>query len=149
MPIARGSLTVADGPLAQVRIGLSRAVQITRQQAGQTTPQPVTVAALIDTGAECTCVDQAIVNRLSLPLHTAGLTNVPGLGGLTGTLRYTAGVTLLHPSGKPGQHLIIPAIAVTALNLGSFGVEAVIGRDVLAQCILIYDGVAGTFAITY
>jgi hypothetical protein len=149
MPVIRGSLTPADGPLVQVRIGLSRPVQIARQQAGQVTPAPLVVTALLDTGAECTCIEQALVPRLALPLHTTGLTNIPALGGVTGSLRYTAGVTLMHPSGKHGQHLVVQALAVTAVSLGAFGVDAVIGRDVLAQCVLIYDGAAGTFTLTY
>ena len=68
MPVIRGSLTPADGPLVQVRIGLSRAGRVARHQA---TPPPLVVTALLDTGVERTCVEQALVARLSLPLHGA------------------------------------------------------------------------------
>ena len=33
--------------------------------------------------------------------------------------------------------------------LSALGYEAILGRDVLASCVLIYDGTAGTFTLTY
>lgn len=61
--------------------------------------------------------------------------------------RYQAGLAIIHPAGQ--LDLIIPDTIVESLPLRSFGIEAVIGRDVLASCVLIYDGPVGSLTVTY
>jgi len=149
MAITRMSFTVQDGPIIRLRVALPRAIILARQQAGFVTAAPVEVDALIDTGAEATCVDNPIITQLGLPATTGTLANVPSLGGITGSVMYSAGLTLLQHTNKRTQHLDISAIPVLGLNLSTFGVKAVLGRDVLAYCVLIYDGLTGTFTLSY
>lgn len=149
MAITKMSFTVQDGPIIRLRVALPRTMMIARQQAGFVTAAPVEVDALIDTGAEATCIDTPIITQLGLPATTGTLANVPSLGGIAGSVMDSAGLTLLHHSNKRTHHLDISAVPVMGLNLSTFGVKAILGRDVLAYCVLIYDGLSGTFTRSY
>ncbi|MBA4062145.1 MAG: hypothetical protein C0501_00235 [Isosphaera sp.] len=72
---------------------------------------------------------------------------VPAFGGAAVGTRHQAGLAVVHPAGRPD--LVIPDIIVQALPLLSFGIEAVVGRDVLAGCVLVYDGPAGSATLAY
>ena len=69
-------------------------------------PHPMPLRALIDSGAEVTCVDPAIVQALSLGWHGVVPANMPAVTGMTFSSLYRASVTILHPSGKPVQHFL-------------------------------------------
>jgi hypothetical protein len=110
----------------------------------------VSTTGLIDTGAECTCVDPTVIQRLGLGWRGFGLAGAPGLGGMTGTTGYDVGLTLVHPSGDPALNLVIPELTVEELaQLSRFGVDVLIGRDVLGSCVLVYDGPGGSVTLAY
>jgi hypothetical protein len=44
---------------------------------------------------------------------------------------------------------VIPDLPVDTLTLLAFGIEAVIGRDVLSTCLLVINGPAATATLTY
>lgn len=141
--------------MVRVRVGLDQSTILSLRQAGQAIPQPLIVDALIDTGAECCCVDPIVVARVGLPLYSfgfsaapgSGSTPIPAFGGATVGTFHTASLTIVHPAQQ--ADLVIPNIVVQALSLRSFGIEAVIGRDVLSQCVLVYDGPAGSVTLAY
>jgi hypothetical protein len=156
MPVLRIPFTPADGLRVQVQITLGRPEILRRRQAGLPIPQPHTATALIDTGAERTCIDPSIVPRLSLPVVNPGFVSAPGagtgpaiFGGATFGFTYEAGLVILHPVTKPPSSLVIHELEVETLSLAQFGIEAVIGRDVLASCVLLYDGPAGSATLAY
>lgn len=140
---------VRDGPRVRIRVHLSRAELRTRRMARQPIPGPLEMWALIDTGAECSCVDAAVVRRLELPPYKTTFANAPGLGGLGFAPLREAALTLLHPSRDPNLNLVFSALSVTELDLGILGYDALIGRDILARCVLTYNGPAGSFTLSY
>ena len=102
---------------------------------------PVSGMALIDTGASVTCIDQsaarqaglAIVDsgRLSSATHAneivpifAGRLNFPGLGPVETFRAY-------------------------GVNLESQELIALIGRDLLASCVLVYNGTDDSFSLSH
>lgn len=155
MPLITVLVPVRNGALVRLRVSLSRPTILSLRQARQAIPQPVIVDALIDTGAESCCVDPSIVAQLGLPLYAFGLSAAPGtaappipaLGGATVGTFHTAGLAIVHPAGQPD--LVVPNIVVQTLPLVAFGIEAVIGRDVLASCVLVYNGPAGSATLAY
>lgn len=149
MPEFDSPFTPYEGPVVRVRVHYSRAELMRRHRGGTAAPQPVDVNALIDTGAESSCVDEAIVRRLGLLSYGPGLTNAPAIGGLYATADYDCSISVLHPSGDRNHNLVAPNLVVTMLPLATLGYDALIGRDVLARCVLLYDGMAGTFRLTY
>jgi hypothetical protein len=156
MPILTVPFVAGVGVRVRAQVTLGRPELLRRRQALQPIPPPFPVVALLDTGAERTCVDPAVVARPGLPHLGAVLTYAPGLGagpaalgGATANFSYEAGLVLLHPVVKPPSNLVIPELVVDELPLAALGIEAVIGRDVLAGCVLVYDGPAGSATLAY
>jgi hypothetical protein len=74
---------------------------------------------------------------------------VPAIGGLSLTWQRDAALTILHPSGSAAEDLRITNLVVVELPLLGLGYQALIGRDVLSQCRLLYDGPADRFELSY
>lgn len=146
MGVVRGSVDVVGGAVTRVRLHWGQKRLRARHAAGLAVPQPVEVDALLDTGAQNTCVEPAVVTRLGLPFATGGLVNMPATGGLAVAYSHMASLTVLHPAG---DHLVFHNLLVLATPLNTFGFEVLLGRDVLSRCRLVYDGRAGTFALRY
>jgi hypothetical protein len=69
--------------------------------------------------------------------------------GLTPKNAETYDVGIMIPNGQE-YPLIIPTLAVSASELyASQGFHALIGRDILSQCILIYNGKVPIFTLSY
>lgn len=154
MPILQIPFTPGDGLRVQAQITLGRPELQRRRQARLPLPQPLTVVALIDTGAERTCVDPSVVRRLSLPVANSGFSASPGVavgpaifGGASFGFTYEAGLVILHPITKPPSNLVVHELEVDELPLSAFGI--VIGRDVLASCVLVYNGPTASATLAY
>lgn len=129
------------GPVIQVRVSAAPSVAQTILTKGGTLPPPVDGIALIDTGAANTCIDVDVAAMLNLP--------VTGQGSIT-SATHAAIPCNLHPIEmevvawpvKFGTNRAMGA------NLKAHGIVALIGRDLLRNCILIYNGTAGTFSLS-
>jgi hypothetical protein len=148
MPLLKGSLG-PDGALVDLLVGLSRPEVRRRRLAGNPVPAPIAIRALLDTGAECTCIDPQALTPLTLPLKGVGLANVPAAGGLVGTSQHDASLTVVHPSGTAALNLVLPEWPVCLLSLGHLGYQALIGRDVLNRFLFVYDGAGQTYTLAY
>ena len=142
-------LDTANGPVLTVVIGVSVPRGDALMTAGRAVPTGISARALIDTGASCSCVDPSILVKLeltptgSVPVHTPSTGGAPHLAE-----QYY--VSLIIPgAGTHHVPLAIPAVPVTAANLSLQGVDALIGRDVLRECIFIYNGSVGLFTIAF
>jgi hypothetical protein len=140
------------GALADIRIGLPIAMVNLLRQQGRPLPAPQLAPALIDPGAEISCVD----TQLLAPLIASGLqpqrfvlTNVPATGGMGMAIVYRVGITILHPSGKERDHFVLRSLAVLDQPLSQLGYQALLGRDVLADCLFIYDGPLRRVTLAY
>lgn len=149
MPILNGHLTSSDGAFIAVRITPTRQDLARRRRSGQVAPQAEEVSALVDTGAEVSCIDRAVANRLGLVPKQYGTMHAPVVGGGTFAPFYEIEFTVPHPTTPVAQFLVIPDLDVAEIDLGGLGYDAVLGRDVLASCVLIYDGVSNSFILTY
>lgn len=128
------------GPRVQVTITpLQDQLQALAEQ-GESAPNPVTGVALIDTGAHSTCFDREAAKQAKLAMvgsapmasatHAneivsvyAGQLSIPGLGEVRTTRAFGA-------------------------NLVPQGLIALIGRDALMSCVLVYNGIDGSFSIS-
>jgi predicted aspartyl protease len=136
----------SGGPLVDIQVGVSEEREDALLKAGLPVPNPVQIRALIDTGASCTCIDPSALQSLGLtptgstPIHT------PSTGGTAQNAdQYDVSVILLHPN----LQLTIPTVAIIEAELSIQGIQALIGRDVLQGCLLIYDGQAGIFTLAF
>ena len=148
MPILRGTLQ-AEGALVDVLFGWSDSAVRQLRVSRRPIPQPVSARALLDTGAEVTCLAPSLVRALGLPSRGPTPANVPATGGLTFSSQHDTALTILHPSGNAGDHLVIGDLLVIEVPLTVLGYQALVGRDVLARCRFLYDGPGGRFRLTY
>ncbi len=145
MPVLRGRLQ-PDGAVVDVQVGWSAARIHQLRLAQRPVPPAIDTRALVDTGAEISCVDGLLIQRLGLPLAQLALANIPALGGLRAGAHYHAGVSVVHPSGGP---LVVPNLLILEVPLTGLGYEVLIGRDLLARCDFLYGGRRQRFAIRY
>ena len=112
--------------------------------AGEPVPEPIHVAAMLDTGAAATCITEALARRLGL--EPGGEMTVHGLGAGPGVgASYRVRV---YFSGASAPELVSSLAVIGVEDLDTFGVDALVGRDLLSRCLLLYNGPHGvcTFA---
>ena len=140
----------ANGPLLTVYIGVSHAKRAALIAANQPVPAIQQIQGLVDTGASNTCADPSILQSLGLTPTGQASVNTPSTGN-TPHVADLYDVSVFVPGSNPTQlPLIVPNIPVLCSELlQSQGFHALIGRDVLAQCLLSYNGTEGVFTLAY
>jgi hypothetical protein len=147
MPSLTLLFDLVHGPLAQIAVGVSEPRRQALIAENKPVPLPFVGRGLIDTGASCTCVDPAVIKHLGLePTGTSAM-----LTPSTGTtphvcLRYDACIMLFMGNEVHVTHLTLP-VAETALAFQGF--HALIGRDVLANGMLFYNGPAKALTLSF
>lgn len=101
---------------------------------------PVTISAMIDTGASITTINSQIAQNSGLP--QTGQTQLAGVGGIQNSAIYAAAVTL----PQYGVHVDVVQVATVPGQLP--GVDMLIGRDLLQNLSLEYHGSEGVFNLT-
>ncbi len=138
----------ASGPIVNAIVAVSQPRAAALKAAGGTIPAPVTIRALIDTGASSTCIDPSVLTQLQLPQRGATMVNTPTTGATPVSIAQYD-VALVIPAGKGDQPLVFQTIPVIACELlQAQGIHALIGRDILAKCVLMYNA-ASSFTIAY
>jgi hypothetical protein len=110
------------------------------------------LAGLVDTGADVSMIEHGRLNafvRDQMPLLAFIQVHAPGLGGLAIRPQFLTGIGVCHLSGNPGHDLAVPNTELVEQSLGSSGFQVLIGRDILSQIELHYDGPANRFTLTY
>ncbi len=146
MPIITLKNTSGWGPLIDVLFFPSDPLADALREAGRPVPLPVVVPALLDTGSARTLIDPTIVDQLRI--EPAGLTRLQT--ATTGTaygVRQTFDVGFRW--GAPQVSLVSGCHQVIASDLGSLGVRALIGRDLLNRCHLVYNGPHDEFTLSF
>jgi hypothetical protein len=127
------------GPQLQIAIGLQPAAEQAVRDAGDPLPAPVALPCMIDTGATLTIIAQGTGAKLGLKpvgvvtMSTASHKGVP-------CEQYA--VRLAMPNN------IIIDITATEMPMPDPSTQALIGRDILSQCVLVYVGYAETFTLS-
>ncbi len=135
------------GPVLQILIGVSAPRLRALSVAGQAAPTSIPITGLIDTGASCTCIDSSILTQLAIP--STGITPVhtPSTQATTPHMAnlFDISLALVHPRMTRN----FAAIPVIESPLVHQGIQALIGRDVLAHCIFTYDGTGENFCLGF
>ena len=148
MPVLRGLLK-AEGALVDIIVAWSVPGAAQLRSALRPVPPPVNARAVVDTGAEITCLHFGLIQMLGLPSAGTVLSNLPAHGGLTLSPLHDASLTIVHPSGNAHDNLVIRNLSVLELSLAPLGYEALLGRDVLANCQFLYSGPRKRFRLAY
>ena len=107
------------------------------------------ILALADTGANRTCLDPSVLQALDL--EPAGTVQVSTPLAEAFGPRSAYKVALVIPARVLGESpLVFDTLEVVATELQRrFGVQALLGRDVLERCLLVYHGPERRFTLAY
>lgn len=145
----RGNLTpqglTQAGPVLQVEVSIPTALAQLLSNTSQNIPQPAVGLALVDTGASRSCVDQQAITTLGV--NPVGSVSVGTPAGPAQQFLYPARFHF------PAQQMEFEFTQVVGANLtgqliGGQPLLALIGRDVLARCVFIYNGTMGAWTLT-
>ena len=135
---------IGFGPILPVEIGVPSALSKLLASQNKTIPAPMPGFALIDTGATRSCVDVNIISHLEIK---------------------PIGIVPLETPAGPSQHNLFPAkfnfpaikfefefssvvgVSLGQKSIGGKQIIALIGRDVLSRCLLVYNGPKASFSI--
>lgn len=138
--VAARDILVTFGPTIWVDIGFDDNHDYENKNGVAPKSQATKIPALVDTGASESCIDDALAVKIGLPIIDRQL--VSGVGGETEVNIYLG-------------HIYIPTIGYTQwgrfagvlLSKGSQKHEALIGRSLLKNCLLVYDGFNGNVTL--
>lgn len=146
MPHVTLGMTREAGPCLDIQVGVSNPRAEALKKAGQAIPPNMLVRGLIDTGASCSAIDVQIIKQLGMPATGTTGIQTPSTGPVSHTCTtYDASVVLVHPNFM----FQIPALPVIAIKLSHQGIGALIGRDILKNCLLFYNGDVNRFALAF
>lgn len=136
--VAPKILLAKRGPIVQVTLQPTDQLVVQLQQSGASIPQPVSGQALIDTGASMSCIDNEAAVSLGLPV--------------VNVIQMASASHAKHPANVyPVKMEITSFTASTPLAAGaplkSMGLVALIGRDILSSCQLVYNGTTGQITL--
>jgi predicted aspartyl protease len=138
---------VLAGPVLQVEISVEATLAEYLTAHNQPVPQPIGGWALIDTGATRTAIDQSVVKHLNLsPIDQVVLSTAHG--------QREAGVYACRMKLVSTALPEITASRATEVDLAGQSVAdktiiALIGRDLLSNCVFVYNGTNGHFSISF
>ena len=130
------------GPIIQVTLGLAENIAQQLVQQGKPVPEPVAGWALIDTGATSTCIDDSAAQKIGLPVIDRGKTSSASHDAIDVNI-YPA---LIAFTGTP---IKVNALRAIGANLASQDLVALLGRDVLQNFTLFYNGAVGQITISF
>jgi len=116
------------------------------QQAGLAIPQPVLIRGLVDIGASNIAIDPTIIQSLGIQ-PTGSMSILTPSTGTTAHQVNTFDVAIVVPVAP--LNFTLAAIQVFGSSLNVQGIQALIGRDILSNCLLVYDGRAGIFSLAF
>jgi len=145
MPTLRGAVG-HQGMMIDVKVMQPTARVEALKRAGQPFSQPVVINCLIDTGASISAVDRGVLATLGLiprgtiPVHT------PSTGD---DLEIMDTFDVCFILGESESHPLVTTVSVISCGFARQGFLALLGRDVLQHCRLIWDGPNRIYQIEY
>jgi Aspartyl protease len=119
-------------------IGVSEGRETALKAAGLPIPAVIRVSALLDTGASCTCVDPSVLAPLGLSTTGPAHIITPSTGAAPAVFdQFDVSLMIAGTMAQPILHL--KTVPIVASPLKHQGFDALLGRDVLKQCVLHYN----------
>lgn len=125
------------GPVVNALVGVTPAHSAALKASGLAVPPPVPARLLIDTGATSTNLCRSVVSAAGLMQTGAVQVHTPSTAGQSVTMpQYDTQLIIPLDNG----HFILSAIPVICADFSAQGIQGLLGRDVLAQSMMIYHG---------
>lgn len=157
MPSVNLPIDPAGGPILTAVVLASAPRLHALQKAGQPAPSPQTGRFLVDTGASGTVVDPALITALGLTPKNFRPVATPTTGRAPQMRPVYDVQMLLMPSvtprsvqlGPPGIMPHLRALDVLACEMRHQGIDGLIGRDVLENVVLVYNGHTASYTLAW
>jgi aspartyl protease len=136
-----------DGLCLTALVGLTEPDTQTILSARKPIPAPIWVRALIDTGCDATALAPDVIRQLGIaPFHR---TMSQTASGSVWVQLYRVSLSVPAPGGAVGPMLTVPDLVVTELTATLPDVDALIGMDVVRQCLIVIDGPGKQFLVSF
>ncbi len=136
----------AHGAITEVGVEVSNEARRSLT-AGRPAPPTIVTRAIIDTGASMSAVAPSIVDRLGLvPIGRKSLRALRVSAAPASARLFEVSLALTHIARA---YLIERSVRVVEAHLPAAAYEVVIGHDILADYLLVYDGEAKTVTIAF
>lgn len=113
---------------------------------GQPVPNLVPARLLIDTGASCTLLDCPIIAALGIDPTGQQQINTPSTGNTPATVnQYDISLFLAHRVAPK----FIQTLPIIESDFSAQPIDGLLGRDVLRECLLVFDGEAQRFSLAF
>ncbi|MFZ5875985.1 MAG: hypothetical protein ACOYXU_06200 [Nitrospirota bacterium] len=136
------------GPVVPVQVGIPAALARQFESAGDAIPEPAVGYALVDTGANISAVDEPILTRLGVsPVGRLSVVTAHGIA--EGKLEYPGRFLFPGTTLQPREFARLLGIDLRGYRSQQGPtIIALLGRDVLRDYVLVYDGPGAYFTLT-
>ena len=139
----------SGGPLITAVLNVSEPRAKALTAAGQAVAQQVPIRGLIDTGASGTCIDPALLTALGLSPSGNTLCHTPSTGATPHSADlYDVSLRVYSDLNQPSLYFATLPVMASEL-FAAQGIHALIGRDVLSSCMLMYNGTLRLFTLAF
>ncbi len=128
------------GPIIDVDVAAPLALEEELRRVQQPIPQPVSLAAMIDTGASSSVIQEGLAAQIGLQPIGVAKVNTPSS---TNVECYEYAVRFAFPNN------VVVAATVIEAPLKGQHIQGLIGRDVLEHALLVYIGYTGQFTLSF
>ena len=129
------------GPCVKVSLAVSQAAEETLRSANQPIPPPIEVLALIDTGATGTVIQAGLAQQLGLqPVGAVWIQTPASNDVLCG--KYALRLAFMNS-------LMTVESTVIEAPLRGVTIQCLIGRDILARGLFLYNGQMNQFTLCF
>ena len=130
----------SGGSVIEVLVSPSQAYISSLPEEERKAVRPLKASLLIDTGASCTMIDPRIIDQLDIRPHSVTSISTPSSASHQVPV-YAVNI------GIPGIMFNLPDVPVVSNTLAPQQIDGLLGRDILSQCLFIYNGKNGDFTI--
>ncbi len=137
------------GALLNVQLDIGTFYREALISLGTPAPQPFVAQGLVDTGASSTCINPEVIRALGIsPKGTTSIVT-PSTGNDSMTVNeYDVNLSIYSTLSEPPCRIQNLSVMESTL-FARQGFHVLIGRDVLARCLLIYDGRMGNYTFGF
>jgi predicted aspartyl protease len=146
VPVITGRASGEDRPIIRLLARMTEARAEALRESGRE-PETREILALIDTGATESFLERTVAEGLGLdPIGEVAVHGVTTAGGPETGIVYR--VRLFH-AGVPAVEFASATRMTAVESLARFGVHMLLGRDLLARGILVYNGPDERFSFAF
>lgn len=149
MPVFTAQVTNLEsvGPILDVQVSPSvDAIEAILREGGRV-PSPISISAMIDTGASASVMKEGIAQQLGLNPVGVQRINTPSTRGLECPVFYLQ--LILDPTAGLTGPVQIDSRFIEAPLEGQNNLQALLGRDILRLGVFIYNGATNSFVFSF